>query len=213
MKQKRTHVISMIDRSGSMSGLEQDTIQGFNALLKKQRKGEGEVVMTTILFNHELKVLHKNCPIDCIAPLSESDYEVGGTTALLDAIGFGIDSIIDLQRCSEKRADHILVVITTDGEENSSHYFRFKEIKDLISRQQSLYGWEFIFLGANIDAIAAAKSLGIKEEHACNYHADHKGTQVTYEAISDSVSHIRAQAKLGKQWKQNVEADHMLRKG
>ncbi|MEH6958101.1 vWA domain-containing protein, partial [Neobacillus drentensis] len=179
MKRNLTELVFILDKSGSMAGLEADTIGGYNAMLKKQQKAEGEAVVTTALFDHDYELLHDRINIRGISPITEKDYEVGGTTALLDAIGFTIQKIINVQKrtSEEERAEKVLFVITTDGMENASREFTTDKIKKLVQHQKDTYGWEFLFLGANIDAIATAARFGIGEDFAVEYHADHEGTQ------------------------------------
>ena len=176
MRKNRTELVFILDKSGSMAGLESDTIGGFNAMLKKQQKADGEAYVTTVLFNHDYDLLHDRIQIKGISSMTEKDYEVGGTTALLDAIGFTIQKIINVQKRTNEseRANKVLFVITTDGMENASREFTVDKIKKMIGKQKEKYGWEFIFLGANIDALTTAAKFGIEEEFAVDYHADSK---------------------------------------
>lgn len=180
-----TELVFILDRSGSMSGLEADTIGGFNSMIKKQQKEtEGKAFVSTILFNHEQKVLHDRIPLDEVKPLTDDDYEAEGMTALLDAVGDAIKHIKNIHKYAraEDRPEKTLIVITTDGMENSSERFSYKEIKKLIEQQKEL-GWEFIFLGANIDAAEIADSIGIDRRRAVNYHADSRGTHKLFDAV------------------------------
>jgi uncharacterized protein YegL len=158
MKKNVTEVVFILDKSGSMAGLETDTIGGYNSMLNKQRKAEGVAIVTTVLFNHQYELLHDRINVRGISPITESDYEVGGTTALLDAIGFSIQKIVNVQKHTsvDEQADKVLFVITTDGMENASREFTPDKIKNIIKHQKEKYGWDFIFLGANIDAISTA---------------------------------------------------------
>ena len=214
MRKNRTELIFILDKSGSMAGLEADTIGGFNAMLKKQQKAEGAAYVTTVLFDHDYELLHDRIHVKGISPMTEKDYEVGGMTALFDAIGFTMQKIINVQkRTSEsERADKVLFVITTDGMENTSREFTAVKIKKMIEDQKEKYGWEFIFLGANIDAVKTAAQFGIEEEFAVDYHADSMGTQLNYEAINEAVSSLRSGKKIKRSWKEAVEKDYQERK-
>lgn len=214
MKEKTTELVFILDKSGSMAGLESDTIGGFNALVEKQAKEPGEARITTVLFNHDYELLHDRIPLQGVAPLTEKDYEVGGTTALLDAIGAAIQKIGNAQkRTSEaERAGRVMFVITTDGLENASREYSHEKIKAMIARQKEEYMWEFLFLGANIDAIAAAKKFGIAEEFAAEYHADAKGTEQNFKALNQAVSSFRSEQQLDRSWKKDIEADYEKRK-
>lgn len=213
-KNDSTELVFILDKSGSMGGLEIDTIGGFNALLNKQRKEPGEVKVTTVLFNHNYELLHDRLPIHGISPLTERDYEVGGTTALLDAIGSTINKIGNVQKriSEDRRAGKVLFVVTTDGLENASCEYTHKKIQSMINMQKEAYGWEFIFIGANIDAVKTAKEFGIAEEFAVNYHADEEGTELNYRVMSETISSFRQGKKLDRSWKKDIEADFKSRK-
>lgn len=214
MNKHLTEIVFILDRSGSMSGLESDTIGGYNTLLEKQRREPGEARLSTVLFNHTTEVLHDRVDIRTVTPLTERDYQVGGSTALLDAIGGAIDHIGCIHKYArpEDRPAHTLIVIATDGMENASRRYSGREIKQMIERQRAKYGWEFLFLGANVDAFADAERLGIDRDHATNYHADGMGLKVCYRALSASVSAVRCARKVPKNWKKEVEADYNGRK-
>lgn len=213
MKKDLTELVFILDKSGSMAGLEKDTIGGYNSMLKSQQHGEGEATVTTVLFAHDYELLHDRININGVSPMTERDYQVGGTTALLDAIGFTIQKLVNVQRKTkeEERAEKVLFVITTDGEENSSREFTSAKIKKMIQQQKEIYGWEFIFLGANIDAISTASQFGIDEDFAVNYHADEKGTQLNFEVLSEAVMSLRKERKIDRRWKQGIEKDFDLR--
>lgn len=213
MKKNVTEVVFILDKSGSMAGLETDTIGGFNGMLNKQKKAEGEAFVTTVLFNHQYELLHDRINVKGISPITERDYEVGGTTALLDAIGFSIQKIVNVQKNTSEaeRADQVLFVITTDGMENASREFTSEKIKKMITHQKEKYGWDFMFLGANIDAISTAAQFGIDEDFAVDYHADKMGTQLNYEMVSEAVIHLRSGKKMDRSWKEGIERDYNRR--
>lgn len=215
MKKDLTELVFILDKSGSMAGLEADTIGGYNAMLKKQQKGEGEVIVTTVLFDQAYELLHDRIDITGIAPITEEDYEVGGTTALLDAIGFTVQKIANVQKKTkqEGRAEKVLFVITTDGMENASREFTVAKVKEMVQHQKEKFGWEFIFLGANIDAVSTAAKFGIEEDFAVDYHADTEGTQVNYEVLNEAVMNFRKDKKVDRNWKQGIEQDFNRRKG
>ncbi|ANU10831.1 hypothetical protein A1A1_13372 [Planococcus antarcticus DSM 14505] len=213
MKKEATELVFILDKSGSMAGLEKDTIDGFNALIEKQRKLPGEVRVTTVLFNQGYELLHDRISLKGVSALTEADYEVGGMTALLDAIGSTIQKISNVQKSTmpEQRADKVMVVITTDGLENSSCEYTYKKIHELIAMKKNEAHWEFIFLGANIDAVATARQFGVKEEFAVNYHADAKGTQLNYDVLSEAVTSFRTGKKIDRSWKKDIEKDFNAR--
>ena len=213
MKNEMTELVFILDKSGSMAGLEKDTIGGFNALLDKQRHLPGDVRVTTVLFNHSYELLHDRINLTGISPLTEQDYEVGGMTALLDAIGSTIQKIRNAQQrtMEQERADKVMFVITTDGMENSSCEYDTKKIREMIAAQKTDANWEFIFLGANIDAVATAQQFGVAEEFAVEYHADAEGTQVNYKVLSEAVTSFRTGKSLDRNWKKDIEKDYESR--
>lgn len=208
-----TELVFVLDKSGSMSGLEKDTIGGFNAILQKQLVGEGTVTLTTILFDNEIELLHDRLPIEAVELLTDHDYVVGGMTALMDAVGFAIQKIDKVQNKVKKsmRSDKVLFVITTDGMENSSRKYSSKQIKALIEGRKEL-GWEFLFLGANIDVEEFAHSIGISEEHTVEFIADEQGTYKNFEALNKTVSSVRNGKKIDRSWKQSIEEDVKIRR-
>jgi uncharacterized protein YegL len=214
MKKNLTELVFILDRSGSMSGLEKDTIGGYNSLLIKQRREEGEANVTTVLFDDKIEMLHKRVSIENAPEITEKEYYVRGCTALLDAIGQTINYMGNVQKYAkaEDRAGKVLFVITTDGYENSSKEFSYETVRRMIKHQKERYDWEFIFLGANIDAIAAAEQIGIAREYASNYVADSSGTELNYQAMNMAVSYCRSEGKINKRWKEEVERDYQNRK-
>lgn len=198
MKNGLKELVFIIDRSGSMSGLEDDTIGGFNAMLQEQQNVEGEAFLTTVLFDDRYELLYDHVDIQCAAPLTRKDYTVRGSTALLDAIGMTIHKIKKIQHSAseESRAEKVLFIIITDGQENASRYYTADMIKEQIEYQKQKYGWEFIFFGANMDAIAEAAKIGIAADRARNYSADTYGTQSAYSAMSAMSSAFRSGVSL-----------------
>ena len=192
MKKGLTELVFILDRSGSMSGLESDTIGGFNGMLMKQKKEEGEVNVTTVLFDDAIEVIHDRFPLDVVEPLTDEDYYVRGCTALLDAVGSTVKKVENIQKRlpEEMKAEKIIFVITTDGQENASHEYTYKMVKELIEQNQKT-GWEFIFLGANIDAVKEASNLGIRQKRAVTYRNDSKGVQLNYMVAGNIVSNLR----------------------
>ena len=220
MKQTRetmnntTELVFILDRSGSMSGLEADTIGGFNSMISDQKKQDGMAYVTTVLFDHEIDKLHDRIPLKDVPKMTDRDYTVRGCTALLDAIGDTIKHIGNIHKYArpEDVPAHTMFVITTDGMENASKRYNSKEIKRLIERQKKRCGWEFVFIGANIDAVETARSYGISERNAVNYHADTIGTQAVYEAVNNAVGNIRCGAPMAPQWRENLDRDYKNRK-
>lgn len=214
MKKKTTELVFILDKSGSMSGLESDTIGGFNSMLERQEKEEGEALVTTILFDDRYRVIHDRINVKGIKPLTEKEYFVEGTTALLDAIGKTINKLVNVQKntSEEYRSDKIVFVITTDGMENASREYSYEKIREMIKKQKEKYKWEFIFLGANIDAISTAESFGIDTDRAANYHADSQGVRLNYDVVSEAVSQLRAGEEVDYRWKEKIESDYKSRK-
>ena len=207
---KSTELVFILDRSGSMMGLESDTIGGFNSMLQKQKEQEGEANITTVLFDNLYEKIHDRVPADRVNPLTENEYFVRGSTALLDAMGRTIHEMALIQKALPKdcKAEKVIFVITTDGMENASRHYNAERIKQMIERQKARYGWEFLFLGANIDAVETAGHFGIGADRAVNYHADSAGTQLNYEVLSEAICAVRGSAPLGADWKKRIDEDY-----
>ena len=194
MKNNITELVFILDRSGSMAGFEADTIGGFNATIEKQKEQDGKVYVSTVLFDNESKVIHDRVDISEIKPMTCAEYQVGGCTALLDAIGGAIHHIGNVHKYArpEDVPEHTIFIITTDGMENASYRYSSREIKEKIQRQTEKYGWEFIFLAANIDAVETAERIGIRRERAANYRQTKKGVEKSYFAMSEAITAVRA---------------------
>lgn len=215
MNKNLTEIVFILDRSGSMSGLESDTIGGFNAMIEKQKKAPGEALVSTILFDNVSEVIHDRVNIRDIKPMTDREYCVRGCTALLDAIGGAIHHIGNVHKYAREEdvPAHTLFVITTDGMENASRRYDSARVKQMIEHEKSKYGWEFLFLGANIDAVETAKHFGISEDRAVNYHSDSVGTRLNYEVVSCAITSMRSGAPMSVDWKAPIEADYKTRKG
>jgi len=215
MKRDLTELVFILDRSGSMSGLEADTIGGFNSMLEKQKREEGEALVTTIFFDSDSQVLHDRVPVRDVRPLTGEDYTVGGCTALLDAVGSAIRHIGGIHKYARREdvPKHTLFVITTDGMENASRHYSMDRVKAMIEKKKEKYSWDFLFLGANIDAVETAGRFGIGADRAVNYVSDSEGTQLNYEVLSDTITQVRCGAPMGAQWKERIDRDFMGRRG
>jgi uncharacterized protein YegL len=216
MKKGLTELVFILDRSGSMSGLESDTIGGYNSLLEKQKKEDGECVITTVLFDDKYELLHDRINLKGIMPITDKEYFVRGSTALLDAVGRTIDKIGNAQKhtAENERAEKVMLVITTDGMENSSREYGYDKVRHMIERQKEKYGWEFIFLGANIDAAETAARFGISADRAANYHADSEGIKLNYKVVSEAVSDFRSSSTpMSADWKKLINEDYEKRIG
>ena len=214
MNKELTEIVFILDRSGSMSGLESDTIGGYNALLEKQKEAPGDAIISTILFDDRREVLHNRLDIKKVKPLTQEQYFVRGCTALLDAVGGAIDHIESLHKEIKEanRPEKTIFVITTDGMENASCEYGYNRVKWMIERQKEREGWEFIFLGANIDAIGVAESFGISADHAANYHADSEGTKLNYKVVSEAICNFRSNKEFDSNWKNLIDQDYEERK-
>ena len=211
-----TELVFILDRSGSMSGLEKDTIGGFNSMLDKQRKEPGDAVVSTVLFDNEIEVIHDRVAIADVPNLTDEEYYVRGCTALLDAVGGAIHHIGNVHKYARREdvPEKTLFIITTDGLENASRRYTYDKVRHMIEHQKERYGWEFIFLGANIDAAAEARRFGIDEAMAANYHCDEAGTALNYQVISEAITSVRASsAPLSADWKKKIDADYKKRGG
>ncbi len=209
-----TELVFILDCSGSMSGLESDTIGGFNAMIAKQKKEDGKAYVSTILFDNESSVLHDRMPLSEIPKMTAKDYHVRGCTALVDAIGGAIHHIENIHKYArpEDVPAHTMFIITTDGQENASYKYSSETVKKMIERQKEQHGWEFLFIGANIDAVETVASFGIARNRAVNYHADSEGTQVLYETISAPISAMRSNQQISDNWSTQIEEDFRKRK-
>ena len=214
MKKNLTEIVFILDRSGSMAGLEDDTIGGFNAMIEKQKREAGSAIVSTVLFDNESEVIHDRAVIQRIEPMTRNEYYVRGCTALLDAVGGAIHHIGNVHKYAreEDRPEKTLLVITTDGMENASRKYSYDRLKAMIERQKEKYGWEFLFLGANIDAAKEAARFGINADRAANYHADHMGTGLVYETVSEAICQVRqCSTPLSVDWKEKLDKDYQKR--
>ena len=215
MNNNLTELVMILDRSGSMQGLEKDTIGGYNGMLEKQKSGEGDVLVTTILFDDRSEMIHDRINIKEIRPITDKEYYVRGCTALLDAVGDAIKHIESIHKYAreEDKPGKTVFVITTDGYENASKHYGYSDVKKMIEQQKERYGWEFLFLGANIDAVAVAGRVGIAPDRAANYVCDSAGTSLNYECVSEAVCDLRASRPLvGGAWKKKIDKDYKARK-
>jgi len=213
MKKGLTELVFILDKSGSMGGLETDTIGGYNTMLKKQQTVNGECHITTVLFDNNYELLHDRIDIKAVSTITEKEYQVGGSTALLDAIGRTIHKIGNAQKhtADDYRAEKLMFVIITDGEENSSREYSAERIKQMIERQKTRYGWEFIFLGANIDAVETAGCFGISADRAQNYHADSEGVELNFRMMSEAVVTFRECSAMPEGWNDEIQKDYKRR--
>ncbi len=222
MKKGLTELVFILDRSGSMSGLEADTIGGFNSMIEKQKKEPGEALISVVLFDNDSHVIYDRVPVGKIEPMNERQYQVQGCTALLDAIGGAVHHIRNVHKYAreEDRPEKTLYIITTDGMENASMQYDYETVRRMITKQKEEAGWEFLFLGANIDSISVAGRMGIHADRAVNYHHDGRGTRLNYDVLSKTVSKMRASqaptaAKAFEEepcsWSEEIDADYKNR--
>ena len=214
MKKNLTEMVFILDKSGSMAGLEADTIGGFNSMIERQKQAEGEAYVSTVLFSYESAVIHDRVDLRRIEPLTEREYFVGGGTALIDAIGGAIHHIANVHKYAraEDVPEHTIFVITTDGMENASRRYTSGQVKEMVRRQKERYGWEFLFLGANIDAVETAAHFGITEDRAVTFRNDSKGQRLNYRTLGMAVERVRCSAPLAADWKAEIEEDFRSRK-
>lgn len=213
-KNNITELVFILDRSGSMAGLESDTIGGFNSLIEKQRREDGECFVTTVLFDTQIDTIHDRLKLSDVPAMTSRDYTPGGCTALLDAIGSTIRHIAGIHRYArpEDVPEHTIFVITTDGMENASRSYGAERVREMIEHEKEKYGWEFLFLAANIDAVSTASRFGIGQDRAVNYRADSQGTHVLYKTVSEAVRQVRACAPIPSNWGEKLEEDLNNRK-
>jgi uncharacterized protein YegL len=213
MKKNLTEMVFILDKSGSMAGMESDTLGGFNSMIERQRKQPGEALVSTVLFSTGSEVIHDRVELSRIEPMTDRQYFVGGGTALIDAIGGAIHHIGNVHKYAreEDRPEHTVFVITTDGMENASRLYTSSQVKAMVERQKQKYGWEFLFLGANIDAVETASHFGIQQDRAVTYRNDSRGQALNYEGITEAVAKVRRSEKLDAEWKAPIEADFKTR--
>ncbi len=209
MNENLTELVFIIDRSGSMAGLEADTIGGFNAMLEKQRGQKGEAVLSAVLFSDESEVIYDRADISKVEPMTDSQYTVGGSTALLDAIGGAIHHIGSVHKYAreEDRPAKTIFVITTDGMENSSRRYSYREVQQMVKLRQEKYGWEFLFLGANMDAVSEARRFGFREDRAVRYSSDSEGTRLNYKVVSRTITAARCGKAISADWSEEITED------
>lgn len=209
-----TELVFILDRSGSMYGLEKDTIGGFNSLIEKQKRESGKALVSTVLFDTNAQVIHDRVDLLDVNPMTENDYRPGGCTALLDAVGNAIHHIGNIHKYARREdvPEKTLFIITTDGLENASKFYTYDKVKSMIERQKAKYGWEFLFLGANIDATETAGRFGIEPDRAVDYHCDAEGTALNYEVLSETICSVRSGKKLAPTWKSRITEDFNNRK-
>ena len=208
-------MVFILDRSGSMAGLEADTIGGFNSMIERQMRADGDAIVSTVLFSNVSTVIHDRVKIEQVEPMTRKQYYVGGSTALMDAMGKAIHHIRNVHKYARKEdvPEHTIFIITTDGMENASHTYSSDQVKQMVRRQKEEAGWEFLFLGANIDAVETAARFGIDEDRAVTFVNDAQGQALNYQEISEAVRTIRSCAPLGREWKKKIEDDYESRKG
>ena len=214
MKKDLTELVFILDKSGSMSGLESDTIGGFNSMLDKQKKKPGEALVTTVLFDNNYCLLHDRVTIKKVKPITDKQYYVEGSTALLDAVGKTINKISNAHKntADDERPEKTMFVIITDGMENASVEYSYRKVKAMVELQKAEFCWEFIFLGANIDAAQTAARFGVNVDRAVNYHADSDGLKTSYDAVTCAVSEMRANKNISSKWRKDIDEDFNSRK-
>lgn len=213
MSQGLTELVFILDKSGSMAGLEGDTIGGFNSMLRKQQELEGECRITTVLFDNNYELLHDRIDVRAVSPITETEYNVGGSTALLDAMGRTIKNIAKTQKrtATKYRTQHVMFVIITDGYENASKKYSSDQVKRMVERKTEAFGWEFIYLGANIDAVETAQQMGIRADRAQDFHADDAGIRLSMKVVSEAAADYRCGAPIAQDWSEELEKDYASR--
>ena len=210
MNNNLTEIVFILDRSGSMAGLEADTIGGFNAMVEKQKKEEGDALLSAILFDHESVVLYDRVDIRKVEPMTDRQYQVRGSTALLDTIGGAVHHMANVHKYAreEDRPGKTVFVITTDGMENASRHYSYRDVQKMVKHEQEKYGWEFLFLGANMDAIEAARTFGIREDRAVRYECDSAGTSLNFEVVSRTIGKLRKGEAIAPEWSADIARDY-----
>ncbi len=213
MKNNITEIVFLLDRSGSMGGLEKDTIGGFNSLIEKQKKESGTCYVSVVLFDHETKVLYDRVPLEAVRPMTDEDYSVRGSTALIDALGGAIHHIGNIHKYARREdvPERTMFVITTDGMDNASHIYTSDKVKKMVEKKREKKGWEFLFIGANIDAVETAKSYGMDEKLAVGYHSDAIGTKALFASVGRAVACSRKNMKIAGDWCAEISADNASR--
>ncbi len=213
MKNKVTELVFILDRSGSMAGLEEDTVGGFNSLIKKQRKEQGNCLVSTVLFNSSSRVIHDRVPLRNVPQMTTDDFVVGGCTALIDAIGCAVHHIGNVHKYARKEdvPERTLFVIMTDGMENASHIYGSEKVKKMIERQQKRYGWEFLFLGANIDSVETAGALNIPKSRSVDFYTDEEGLDLSFDVLAESVSAFASCGRIEDNWSERLTRDNQRR--
>ncbi|MCQ2516858.1 MAG: VWA domain-containing protein [Saccharofermentans sp.] len=212
MKKNLTELVFILDKSGSMGGMESDTIGGFNSMIEKQKKEDGECLVSCVLFDNDSEVIYDRVPVDQVKPMTLDDYCVGGCTALVDSLGGAIHHISNVHKYirEEDRPENTIFIITTDGYENASHKYTAKKLKKMVS-EKTKNGWEFIYMAANIDAVSTGANFGIRADRAINYNCDSEGTAIMYDAVCEAVSNVRSCRKMGSAWAARVNDDYKAR--
>lgn len=210
MKKGLTELVFILDRSGSMCGLEADTIGGFNSMIEKQKKEEGEAFVTTVLFSDKSVTVHDRVKIADVAPMTQKEYYVGGCTALIDAIGEAVDHIGNIHKYARREdvPEHTVFVITTDGMENASHRYTAEKVKSMVEHQKSKYGWEFIFLGANIDSVETVEKFGIDKDRVADYVCDSSGIDANYQALDETIRCLRRSGSINSDWNAGIKKNY-----
>lgn len=213
MKKNLTELVFILDKSGSMANLEQDTIGGFNAMIEKQKKIGGECLVSCVLFDNTQKVLYDRVPLSEVSPMTDKDYCAGGCTALVDALGLAVKHIGNIHKYAREEdiPEHTIFVITTDGMENASRIYSSEKVKKMVSKKTEKNGWEFLYLAANIDAVETGAAIGIKSGRAANYKCDEMGTGMLYETVCEAVGSMRKSSKISANWADKLEADSKRR--